>query len=127
MRPHAWRSKKIDQALAQELEKFKGGLGFEGLTTVDNKLASILANFEAETFVLEGLTAIDNDAAQELVSFKGKFLWLGGIQSLNKGLASQLIAFKSILYLTGMTQLNKETAEQFVKKVRQAVSLLAVE
>ena len=41
---------------------------------------------------------------------------LGGIQSLNKGLASQLIAFKGILYLTGVTQLNKETAEQLVKK-----------
>lgn len=46
--------KTIDKALAQELEKFKGGFGFEGLTTIDNKLANILANFEAETLVLEG-------------------------------------------------------------------------
>jgi hypothetical protein len=93
--------------------EFKGGgLGLQGLTTLDADTAKVLAEFKCQLLDLNGLTTLDVATAKALSEFKGACLDLNGLTTLDAAIAKALSDFKGQqLRLNGLTALESDTAK----------------
>jgi hypothetical protein len=103
--------------------EFKGGgLGLQGLTTLDADTAKVLAEFKCQLLDLNGLTTLDVATAKALSEFKGACLDLNGLTTLDAAIAKALSDFKGPwLILNGLTTLDSDAAEALAKFKGQLV------
>jgi hypothetical protein len=93
--------RNLTPTTAQALADRKGPTHLNGLTTLDNAIASILATYQAITLSLDGLKSIDSATAEILARYPN-CLSLNGLTAIDEATAEALAHNKGHLSLEGI-------------------------
>lgn len=90
----------------------KCSLALDGLTSLNQEVADVLAQLKGGPLSLNGVTELTAAAAGALASCRIKYLHLNGLTTLSADVASALSGFRGILALNGVKTLSPEAAEK---------------
>ena len=106
-------------------------LYLDGLTSISEKAAKALANYNGSELSLKGLTSITEDEAKALGKFKVHYLYLDGLTSISEKAAKALANFNGQnISLKGLTTISQPVAHNLSKLERRFTvdqSLLTVD
>lgn len=101
----------------------KCSLALDGLTSLDQEVADVLAQLKGGPLSLNGVTELTAAAAGALASCRIKYLYLNGLTTLSADVASALSGFRGILVLNGVKTLSPEAAEKLAGSKGMKVSM----
>ena len=112
-----WRETSITEDEAKALGKSEVySLYLDSLTSISEKAAKALANYNGADLSLKGLTSITEDEAKALGKFKVNNLYLDGLTSISEKAAKALANFNGQnISLKGLTTISQPVAHNLSK------------
>ena len=90
----------------------KCSLALDGLTSLDQEVADVLAQLKGGPLSLNGVAELTAAAASAVATCRIKYLYLNGLTALSADVASALSGFRGILVLNGVKKLSPGAAEK---------------